>query len=324
MSDALEKDGLALLPTAMHPWMDPARETALSPLGDQEVYQIYHRLFDCHTHGWANLQSMHLNLAFAGDEEFGRLHGAVRLLLPLLPALCASSPIMDRRTTGLLDTRLEVYQSNQRRFPAITGDVIPEPIYSQSAYHAQIYGDIEKEIAPHDPERILEMPFLNSRGAIARFDRGTIEIRLMDVQECPHADLAIAEFVVACLKVFAKCESYSGDTLQSASTAGLARLLADCQRGGMATRVAAPELRVLYRVQSEDTDAVSSVLRRLLKEVTEDLSEAAHRTITSILRHGNLATRILDALPTSFTKGDLHRVYRRLGDCLLRDQWFLP
>ena len=36
---------------------------------------------------------------------------------------------------------------------------------------------------------------MNSRGAIARFDRNAIEIRVIDVQECPKADLAIAIFI---------------------------------------------------------------------------------------------------------------------------------
>ena len=42
-----------------------------------------------------------LNLPFSSDEEFGRLHAAIRLLLPLLPALAASSPLV------------EVYRANE-------------------------------------------------------------------------------------------------------------------------------------------------------------------------------------------------------------------
>ena len=42
--------------------------------------------------------------------------------------------------------------------------------------------------------------WLNARGAIARFGRGTIEIRVLDVQECPQADLAICAAVVEVLQ----------------------------------------------------------------------------------------------------------------------------
>ena len=83
-----------LLPTAMHPWMDPHTETLLWPHGNRDIYHTYNRIFNCQGHGWSNLQSVHVNLAFKGDEEFGRLHGAIRLLLPLLPALAITSPCL--------------------------------------------------------------------------------------------------------------------------------------------------------------------------------------------------------------------------------------
>src|SRR5690606_17796342 len=54
-----------LLPTAMHPWMDPRADTRLWPHGDATIYQTYDRIFGCQGHGWSNLQSMHLNLPFA-------------------------------------------------------------------------------------------------------------------------------------------------------------------------------------------------------------------------------------------------------------------
>ena len=50
------------------------------------MYEAYDRIFDCRGHGWANLQAVHLNLPFSGDEEFGRLHAAIRLVLPIMPA----------------------------------------------------------------------------------------------------------------------------------------------------------------------------------------------------------------------------------------------
>ena len=63
--------------------------------------QAFDRIFSCQGHGWANLQSMHINLPFADDAEFGRLHAAIRFLLPLLPGLTASSPVMDGAVTGI-------------------------------------------------------------------------------------------------------------------------------------------------------------------------------------------------------------------------------
>ncbi|MBS1944749.1 MAG: glutamate--cysteine ligase, partial [Bacteroidetes bacterium] len=83
----LAKRGLMLLPTAAHPLFDPFTETVLWPHDYHDVYELYNRIFDCRGHGWSNLQSVHLNLPFANDEEFGKLHTAIRLLLPIIPAL---------------------------------------------------------------------------------------------------------------------------------------------------------------------------------------------------------------------------------------------
>ena len=85
-----------LMPTGMHPWMDP-RTAKLWTQSDSAIYRAFDRLFDCRRHGWANLQSMHINLPFADDDEFTRLHAAVRLVLPLIPALAASPPFADAR-----------------------------------------------------------------------------------------------------------------------------------------------------------------------------------------------------------------------------------
>ena len=50
---------------------------------------------------------------------------------------------------------------------------------------------LKKPLNHYDTKKILDHHFLNSRGAIARFDRNAIEIRLVDIQECPKADIAI-------------------------------------------------------------------------------------------------------------------------------------
>ena len=122
------------MPTAMHPWMDP-NDVELWPHGTRVIYDTFDRIFSCKGHGWANLQSLQINLPFAGDEEFARLHAAIRFLLPILPGLAASSPIIDGERNGILDNRLVVYRSNCARIPSVTGEVVPEPIGSIGEYH---------------------------------------------------------------------------------------------------------------------------------------------------------------------------------------------
>lgn len=192
--------GALLMPGAMHPTMDPKKETVLWSRGDTSVYRAFDRIFGCSNHGFANLQSVHINLPFRGDEEFAVLHAAVRTVLPLIPCLCAASPFMEGCVTGLEDTRLETYRINQKKIPSITGTVIPEEVESRDAYRSRILEPIWADMAPYDPEGLLRKEWLNSRGAIARFDRSALEIRLVDAQECPRADLAAAALIVATVK----------------------------------------------------------------------------------------------------------------------------
>ena len=118
--------GARLMPGGMHPWMDPGRETRLWPHEYNDVYRTFDRIFGCSGHGWANLQSTHLNLPFKGPEEFRVLHAAIRAVLPLVPALAAASPVQDGRRSGLLDGRVAAYRKNALRVPSVTGRVIPE------------------------------------------------------------------------------------------------------------------------------------------------------------------------------------------------------
>ncbi len=162
----LAADNALLLPTAMHPWMRPHAESRLWPHSYGEVYAAFDRIFNCSGHGWTNLQSTHLNLPFRTAGEFRRLHTAIRLLLPILPALAASSPFVEGRRAPFLDMRLETYRHNCRRIPSITGRVIPEPVQSPAEYRRRILQRIHRDLAAHDPERVLESEWTETWSAI--------------------------------------------------------------------------------------------------------------------------------------------------------------
>jgi gamma-glutamyl:cysteine ligase YbdK (ATP-grasp superfamily) len=160
-----------LLPGGMHPWMDPHAELRLWPHENNRIYATFDRIFGCRGHGWANLQSTHINLPFGDDEEFGRLHAATRLVLPILPGIAASSPFVDGAPSGLMDARLDAYRTNSARVPSVTGHVIPEPVFTRAAYEGRLLQGIYDDLAPLDPEGVLRHEWVNARGCIARFDR---------------------------------------------------------------------------------------------------------------------------------------------------------
>jgi len=313
--------GGRLMPSAMHPWMDPFRETCLWPHGQRTIYETYDRIFGCRGHGWANLQSVHINLPFAGDDQFARLHAAVRLLLPILPALAASSPLLEGRATGLLDNRLEVYRLNQQRIPSVTGRVIPEPVFSRADYEEKILQNLYRDIAPLDPEGILQYEWLNSRGAIARFDRNTIEIRLLDVQECPAADLAVAALIVAVLKALAAESWGSLGEQQLWEVAPLEAILLAAIRDGEEALI--DDRRYLEAFGFAGSRASAGELwRSLAQRLLPPKTEEFWIPLATILQRGPLARRLLQALGTDPPPEQVREVYRELCDCLAAGRMF--
>ncbi|REJ71707.1 MAG: glutamate--cysteine ligase [Planctomycetota bacterium] len=320
----LEPLGCRLLPTAMHPWMEPDREFKLWPHDDSPIYEAYNRIFDCRGHGWANLQSMHINLPFADDAEFARLHAAIRLALPLLPALAASSPIIDGRATGLLDNRMEVYRGNSRRVPSVAGRVIPEQAFSQEEYRQQIFRPMYAEIASLDPQGILQDEFLNSRGAIARFSRNTIEIRVLDVQECPAADLAVAELIVGLLKLLTAEHWTDAAAQQAVAIEPLEAVLLSAIRDADEAVVSDPDYLRHFGI-SNGPITIGDLWKHVFNDVETQLAPLntqSRSCLDVILDNGPLARRILAALGLSRSRQQLSETYRRLADCLRDNRIF--
>ena len=314
--------GARLLPTAMHPWMDSTREFEIWPHGDRAIYETFHRIFDCRGHGWANLQSAHLNLPFANDDEFGRLHAAIRALLPLLPALSAASPFVDGRYAGRLDARVEVYRTNARRVPSVTGSVIPEPVYSHSAYQALLEG-IYSDLEPHDPQGTLRYEWVNARGCIARFDRMALEIRLLDVQECPGADLAIAAAVSSVLKGLCQLEPDAGQRLRELATEHLARVLSETTTHAGAAKI--DDRAYLEALGAGGSARTAGELWRVLLErhaLEGPASAEFLPALELILSEGCLAQRIVRRLGAEPSREQLRSVYRELAGCLREGSLF--
>ncbi|GGK67941.1 glutamate-cysteine ligase family protein [Rufibacter glacialis] len=314
-----------LLPSGTHPFMDPFSETKLWPHEANEIYEAYNRIFNCQGHGWANLQSTHLNLPFQDDGEFGRLHAAIRLLLPLIPALSAASPVLDSAVTGLLDTRLEVYRKNQQKIPLIAGEVVPEPVFSEANYQSQIFQPMFQAISLYDPEGELQEEFLNSRGAIARFSRGAIEIRIIDNQECPLADIAIVTLVSEVLKKLVAQSWSSYEEQQQVQTVGLAAVFIQSLKNGPLTEVAdAAYLRHFGLGQEKAT--VQEIWDYLWQEVQQEqaFTPEISQAVEVLLRQGCLSLRILKFLGPNPSLEKLKAVYKILATCLSENKLFQP
>jgi carboxylate-amine ligase len=319
----LDEWNAMLLPSAAHPFMDPFNETRLWPHDNNEVYELYNRIFNCSGHGWSNLQSTHLNLPFAGDEEFAQLHASIRMLLPLLPALCASSPLLDGKLSGMLDTRLSYYKTNQSKIPSITGMVIPEATFSYHDYDKLIYSAIEKDTREFNQENILDPVWVNSRGAIARFDRGSIEIRIMDIQECPAADLAIVNTIVHVLKALVEGKFCSLNDQMKMDTSVLSGLLDQISVHGGQARIENSDYLAAFGLLSPVT--AKELWQHLLIKIPPHtyFDKKSREIINTILDKGSLAERIIHSLKEDNSLDNIKIIYRQLGKCLSENTLFI-
>ncbi|MDQ3003550.1 MAG: glutamate-cysteine ligase family protein, partial [Fibrobacterota bacterium] len=272
--------------------------------------------------GWFNIQSTHLNLPFSGDAEFSRLHNAISLLLPMLPAIGASSPVHDGAHHGWLDGRLSHYVGNQRRLPSIIGEIVPEPVGSEEEYREKILAPMFRDIAPLDSQGIMQEEWLNSRAAIARFDRDTIEIRCLDTQERPTADLAICHWTVAMLRKLMD----QGEDLLSVHRkvpAGLLRsLFLETAKRGMAAPLPREFPFAAFGLDAQST--AGAFLKALTAQSIPESritpsDEVFLPAIRLILDEGSLAERILRAAPEP---ARYLEVWSGLCDCLDRDEAF--
>ena len=319
-NETLKSINAILLPTAAHPFMDPA-VMQLWPYDCLDIYQAYDRIFNCKGHGWANLQSTHINLSFNGDEEFGKLHAAIRALLPLIPAVAASSPFLDSKYCGFLDGRIETYRHNQEKIPSITGKVIPEAVFTYKDYEEQIFNRVKTDIAPYDPEHLLNHFFLNSRGAIARFDRGAVEIRLVDIQECPDADIAIAEWEVAVLKGHAEGAFASEKEIRALDTDVLAKILLDTTHAAEKTVISDRDYLKIWGFDANEITA-GELIQKITDRVKAKISSHSQELLQKMFKRGTLASTLVKNVGANPDHDDFVYEYGKLAHCLAENRLY--
>jgi hypothetical protein len=204
--------------------------------------------------------------------------------------------------------------------------VIPEQVWSEAQYEREIYARLYAEIEPHDPQRRLRQPWLNARGAIARFDRGTIEIRVLDVQECPAADVAICLLTSAVVRALVEERWAPLTAQQSQSVQPLFELLLEVGRRGEEAPIGDPAYLELFGVSAGGAPVSAKEFWQCLYSQLVERDPAtpawARQALGVILERGPLARRILRSLDAAVSPGRVAEVYRELADCLAAGRQF--
>ena len=170
--------GLGLAATGTHPWASYL---------DQRIIDTPHYQRLARDLGYVaqrnNTWSLHVHVGIRGAERAVAVCDRVRDSLPLLLAISANSPFLDRRDSGLHSVRTEIFT---RTFPRCG---IPEPFGSWPAYA--------------DFVRLLERT-----GAIVESTQlwwsirphhafGTVEVRICDAQTGGDESFALAALIAA-------------------------------------------------------------------------------------------------------------------------------
>ena len=316
-----EHFGARLLPGGMHPFMDP-RLGRTWRRANRRVYEAYAAVFDLSTHGWMNVQSCHVNLPFGTERETLVMLDATACLLPYLPALSASSPVHDGELGPFVDNRLAFYRTHQARVPQTQGRVVPEHVGSFAEYKRDVLGGIYRALREIPEAAPLRREFCNARGAILRFVRQAMEIRVLDVQECPRADMAIAALVFAVLReLVARHGARLPDFARRSTTRARKAQLLACARHGLDAPLRLDDVREAFALPAGVRTA-RGFWRHMHRRFVPGALVAAHdAAIATILRRGNLADRLLACHERrGRSRAGFAPLLRALADCLAQNR----
>jgi carboxylate-amine ligase len=172
--------GLALGAMGTHPWANYL---------DQRIIDTPHYNRLRHELGWVaqrnNTWSLHLHMGIRGADRAIAVCDWMRELLPLLLAVSANSPFLDRRDTGLHSVRTEIFT---RTFPRCG---VPSPFHDWSRYSSfietlQRAGSVVEStqlwwsVRPHH-------------------SFGTVEVRICDAQTRGDEAFSLAGLIAACV-----------------------------------------------------------------------------------------------------------------------------
>jgi glutamate---cysteine ligase / carboxylate-amine ligase len=172
--------GLTLGAMGTHPWADYL---------DQRIIDTPHYNRLRKELGWVaqrnNTWSMHVHMGVHGADRAIAVCDWMRELLPVLLAVSANSPFLDRRDTGLHTVRTEIFT---RTFPRCG---VPSPFRDWESY-ASFVGTLERVGSVVESTQLWW-------SVRPHHSFGTVEVRICDAQTRGDESFALAGLIAACI-----------------------------------------------------------------------------------------------------------------------------
>jgi len=176
----VERMGLALGATGTHPWANYL---------DQRIIDTPHYNRLRHELGWVaqrnNTWSMHVHMGVRGADRAIAVCDRLRELLPLLLAVSANSPFLDRRDSGLHTVRTEIFT---RTFPRCG---VPSPFIDWDSY-AEFVSMLQRTGSAVESTQLWW-------SVRPHHSFGTVEVRICDAQTRGEESFALAGLISACI-----------------------------------------------------------------------------------------------------------------------------
>jgi glutamate---cysteine ligase / carboxylate-amine ligase len=172
--------GLTLGAMGTHPWANYL---------DQRIIDTPHYNRLRHELGYVaqrnNTWSLHLHMGIQGADRAIAVCDWLRELLPLLLAVSANSPFLDRRDSGLHSVRTEIFT---RTFPRCG---VPSP-FGDWATYASFVETLERLGSIVESTQLWW-------SVRPHHNFGTVEVRICDAQTRGDESFAMAELIAACI-----------------------------------------------------------------------------------------------------------------------------
>jgi glutamate---cysteine ligase / carboxylate-amine ligase len=172
--------GLALAAMGTHPWADYL---------DQRIIDTPHYNRLRRELGWVaqrnNTWSMHVHMGIQGADRAIAVCDWLRELLPLLLAVSANSPFLDRRDTGLHTVRTEIFT---RTFPRCG---VPSAFRDWQTY-AGFVDTLQRTGSAVESTQLWW-------SVRPHHQFGTVEVRICDAQTRGEESFALAGLIAACI-----------------------------------------------------------------------------------------------------------------------------